>query len=145
MPIHAKVDIEVVPECVQLLCTCYALWLECVVGGNLGVVMWKCRWEEWSECLVTQAKERVRESGVVVNRRDSYTFVMWVSYDVLCSVCSTMCYWCCYGERYKESMDSLRGYGECLNCLVIPWSTNKHCTEVDANMVHTITSNRCWW
>ena len=62
----------------------------------------------WSECLVTQAKGKARESGVVVNRRDSYSFVMWVSYDVLCSVCSTMCYWCCYGERYKESMDSRR-------------------------------------
>ena len=63
----------------------------------------------WSECLVTQAKGKARESGVVVNRRDSYSFVMWVSYDGLCSVCSTMWYWCCYRERYTESRDSRRG------------------------------------
>ena len=66
----------------------------------------------WSECLVTQAKGKARESGVVVNKRDSYTslvsFVKWVSCDGLCSVCYTMCYWC-YRERYKDSRDSRRG------------------------------------
>ena len=69
-----------------------------------------CSWREvGSMCVVTQAKEKARESGFVVNRRDSHTFVIWVSSSGLRSVCSTMCYWCCYRERYKESRDSLRG------------------------------------
>lgn len=54
-----------------------ALYLLCSVVGV-------CSWREvGSMCVVTQAKGEARKSGVVVNRRDSYTFVMWVSYDGL--------------------------------------------------------------